>query len=66
MTELTKFTYLWRGLSEGQRSRSSRIEGQGHKKATKIAFLHNSYGKILTHGALWGHVTVQRSKVKVT
>ena len=46
MTVFTNFTYLWRGYSENQWSRSSKNEGQGHKKTTKIAFLHNFNGKI--------------------
>ena len=29
---LNYFTYLWRDYSEGQRSRSSKNEGQGHKE----------------------------------
>ena len=35
VTVFTNFTYLWRGYSEGQRSRSSKNEGQGHKKLRK-------------------------------
>ena len=32
VTVLNYFIYLWRGYSEGQRSRSSKNEDQGHKK----------------------------------
>ena len=62
LTVFTKFTYLWHGYSEGQRSRSSKNEGQGHNKTTKIAFLLNSYGNILTHSAYSG--SCHSSKVK--
>ena len=54
VTVFTNFTYFWHGHSEGQRSRSSKYEGQGHKKTTKIAFLHNFYGKIFDPWCLFG------------
>ena len=54
LTVFTNFPYLWQGYSEGQRSRSSKNEGQGHKKPTKIAFLHNLYGKIFDPWCLFG------------
>ena len=53
VTVFTNFTYLWRGYSEGQRSRSSKNEGQCHKN-TKIAFLHNFYGKSFDPWCLFG------------
>ena len=62
MTVFTNFTYLWRGYSEDQRSMSSKNEGQGHKKNYENSFLHNFYGKILTHGAYSG--SCHSSKVK--
>ena len=62
MTVFTNFTYLCRGYSEGQRSRSIKIEGQGHKTTTKMAFLHNFMVKLSTHGAFSG--SCHSSKIK--
>ena len=61
MTVFTNFTYLWCGYS-GQRSRSSKNEGQDLKKSTKIAFLQNIYGIIFDPLCLFG--SCHSSKVK--
>ena len=55
VTVFSNFTYLWHGYSEGQRSRSSKNEGQGHVKLrTKIAFLLNFRGKFFDPWCLFG------------
>ena len=54
VTVLNYFTYLWRSYSEGQRSRSNKNEGQGHKNYEKKPFLLNFMLKFLTHGAYLG------------
>ena len=62
VTVFTNFTYLWREYSEGQRSRSSKNEGQCHKKTAKIAFCTILMVKLLTNGAYSG--SCHSSKVK--
>ena len=51
VTVFSNFTYLWHGYSEGQRSRSSKNEGQGHVKLRKKHFCSIFVVKFLTHGA---------------
>ena len=54
VTVFSNFTYLWHGFSEGQRSRSSKNEGQCHVKLRKKAFLLNFRGKIFDPWCLFG------------
>ena len=62
VTVISNFTYLWYGYSEGQRSRSSKNEGQGHVKLQKKHFCSIFVVKFLTHGAY--SVTCHSPKVK--
>ena len=62
VTVFTNFTYLWRDYSEGQRSRSSKNEGQGHKKLRTQLFCTFFMVNFLTHGAYSG--SCHSSKVK--
>ena len=62
VTVLNSFTYLWRDYSEGQMSRSSKNEGQGHKNYEKSLFCSIFMLKFLTHGAYLG--SCHSSKVK--
>ena len=62
VTVFSNFTYLWHGYGEGQRSRSSKNEGQGHVKLQKYHFCSIFVVKFLTHGAY--SVTCHSPKVK--
>ena len=62
VTVFSSFTYMWHGYSEGQRSRSSKTEGQGQVKLQKRHFCTIFVVIFLTHGAY--SVTCHSPKVK--
>ena len=62
VTACTNLTYLWRGYSEGQRSRSSKKKVKVTKNYEISFFCTIFMVKILTHGAYSG--SCHSSKVK--
>ena len=62
VTVFSNFTYLWHGYSEGQRSRSSKNEGQGVTLNYKNSILLNFRGKIFDPWCLFGDMSQSKGQ----